>query len=68
MAISLNQFTAFFQGEDKSMERGENHIKSGYVECFSYADGEIVGLRLDFLIVFSLQPLTEQLPNKRSNS
>ena len=50
------------------MERGENHIKSGYVECFSYADGEIVGLRLDFLIVFSLQPLTEQLPNKRSNS
>ena len=34
----------FFQGEDKSIERGENHYKSGYVESFSYADGEIVGL------------------------
>ena len=33
----------FFQGEDKSIERGENHYKSGHVERFSYADGEIVG-------------------------
>ena len=32
----------FFQGE--SIERGENHYKSGHVESFSYADGEIVGL------------------------
>ena len=43
MAISLLHFTAFFQGEDKSIERGENHYKSGHVESFSYADGEIVG-------------------------
>ena len=44
MAISLLHFTAFFQWEDKSIERGENHYKSGHVESFSYADGEIVGL------------------------
>ena len=44
MAISLLHFTAFFQGEDNSIERGENHYKSGHVESFSYADGEIVGL------------------------
>ena len=25
MAISLLHFTAFFQGEDNSIERGENH-------------------------------------------
>ena len=30
--------------EDKSIERGENHYKSGHVESFIYADGEIVGL------------------------
>ena len=34
----------FFQGEDKSIERGENHYKSGHVQSFSYADGKIVGL------------------------
>ena len=34
----------FFQGEDKSIKRGENHFKLGHVESFSYADGEIVGL------------------------
>ena len=70
----------FFRGEDKSIKRGENHYKLGHVESFSYADGEIVGLvhairrerggtyERDFLIVFSLQPLTEQLHNKQSNS
>ena len=44
MAISLLHFTAFFQGEDKSIEIGENHYKSGHVEGFNYADGEIDGL------------------------
>ena len=34
----------FFQGEDKSIKSGGNHYKLGHVECFSYADGEIVGL------------------------
>jgi uncharacterized Zn finger protein len=44
MAISLFHFTAFYQGENKSIERAKNHYKSGHVEGFSYADGEIVGL------------------------
>ena len=44
MAISLLYFTAFFQGEDNSIERDENNYKSGHVESFSYADGEIVRL------------------------
>ena len=34
----------FFQGEDKSIKRGEKHYKLGHVESFSYANGEIVGL------------------------
>jgi hypothetical protein len=34
---------SFFQGEDKSIERGENHYESGHVENFSYANGAIVG-------------------------
>ena len=41
MAISLHHFTAIFQGEDKSIERCENHYKSGHVESFRYADGVI---------------------------
>ena len=44
MVISLLYFTAFFQGEDNSFERGENHYKSGHVESFSFANGEIVDL------------------------
>ena len=44
MAISLLHFTAFFQGEDNSIDRDENHYKSGHVESFNYADGENVGL------------------------
>ena len=31
LAISLLHFTAFFQREDNSIERGENHYKSGHV-------------------------------------
>ena len=71
----------FFQGEDKSIQRGENHYKFGHVESYSHAGGEIGGLvhasyrsvtartrHVVYLIVFYLQPLTEQLHNKRSNS
>ena len=43
VAISLLHFTAFFQREDNGIG-GENHYKSGHVESFSCADGEIVGL------------------------
>ena len=31
MAISLLHFTALLQGEDNSINRGENHYKSGHV-------------------------------------
>ncbi|KAG5277758.1 hypothetical protein AALO_G00091050 [Alosa alosa] len=44
MAISLLHFTTFFQGQEKSIDWGENHYKSGHVERFSYANGEIVGV------------------------
>ena len=72
MAISLLHFTAFFQGQDKSIDRGENHYKSGHVESFSYRyerRREEEGKNDDmtshtrrtvvFLIVFSQRHLTE---------
>ncbi len=43
MAVSLADFTAFFQDEGKSIKRGENHHKSGHVESCSYTKGELVG-------------------------
>ena len=44
MAISLLLSPLYFHGEEKSIERGENHYKSGHVQSFIYADGKIVGL------------------------
>ncbi len=44
MAVSLADFTAFFQDEGKSIKRGENHHKSGHVESCSYSKGELVSL------------------------
>ncbi len=41
MAVSLADFTAFFQDEGKSIKRGENHHKSGHVEKCSYSKGEL---------------------------
>ncbi len=43
MAVSLVDFTAFFQDEEKSIKRGENHFKSAHVESCSYLKGESVG-------------------------
>ncbi len=40
MAVSLADFTVFFQDEGK---RGENYYKSGHVESCSYSKGELVG-------------------------
>ena len=42
--VAISLLHPFFQGEDKSIERGENHYTLRHVESFSYADGEIVGL------------------------
>ena len=68
----------FFQGEDKSIQRGEHHYKFGHVESYSHAGGEIGGLvhasyrsvtahtrHVVFLIVFYIQPLIELLQNNR---
>ncbi len=42
MAVSLADFTAFFQEERKSIKSGENYYKSGHVESCSYSKGEFV--------------------------
>jgi len=44
VAVSLVHLTTFFQGEDKSLKHGENQYRSGHVEGFSYASGEMVGV------------------------
>ncbi len=41
MAVSLADFTAFFQDEGKSIKRGENHYKLGHVQSCSYSKGEL---------------------------
>ncbi len=47
MAVSLEDFTAFFQDKGKSVKRGENHHKSGHVESCRYQlNAFIVRLRL----------------------
>ena len=35
---------SFFKDEERSVNRGENHFKSGHVEQCSYAEGQITGL------------------------
>ncbi len=43
MDVSSADFTAFFQDEGKTINRGENHYKSGHVESCSNSKGELVG-------------------------
>ena len=43
-AIAIRSLTSFFSGEPKSIERGENHYKSDYIESFQYSNGMITGL------------------------
>ena len=43
MAFSISSLCAFFEGEIKSISRGENHYKSGHVECITYAQGVLKG-------------------------
>ena len=40
-AITISALTSFFSDEPKSINRRENHHKSGYVESFHYSDGTI---------------------------
>ena len=70
MPVSLVHFTAFFQGEDKLVERGENHFRSGHVEGFRYASGEMAGdmRRVVFLVMSIPQLLAKESYNILSNS
>ncbi len=43
MAVSLADFTAFFQDKGKSITRDENHYRLGHVESCSYFKGGLVG-------------------------
>ena len=42
-AITISALTSVFSDEPKSINRGENHYKSGHVESFYYSDGIIRG-------------------------
>ena len=44
MSVSVFDIMSFFNKEEKSVKRGENHFKSGHVEQCFYADGHITGL------------------------
>lgn len=42
--LSISALAEYFDSEEKSLKRGENHYDSGHVESFSYSDGVINGL------------------------
>lgn len=42
-SLSIASLSSFFAGEQKSIERGENHVKSDHVESYSYTAGVIRG-------------------------
>ena len=41
--LSIASLVSFFAGEQKSIDRGENHYKSEHVESFSYSTGILRG-------------------------
>jgi hypothetical protein len=43
VALSITSLVSFFDNEQKSLTRGENHYKFSHVESFTYADGTIRG-------------------------
>ena len=42
-SLSISSLASFFSGEQKSLERGENHYRSDHVESFTYSGGIIRG-------------------------
>lgn len=42
-SLSIASLVSFFAGEQKSIDRGENHYKSEHVENFSYSTGILRG-------------------------
>ncbi len=43
MALSITSLLTFFENEQKSISRGENHYKSKHVESFLYVKGVMKG-------------------------
>ena len=43
MAFSVSSLCAIFEGELKSISRGENQYKSGHVYYVTYAEGVLTG-------------------------
>ena len=44
MAVSISSLTSFFKDEQKSINRGENHYKSGHVEQCRLDAGVLTGV------------------------
>lgn len=42
-SLTISSLASFFSGEQKSIDRGENHYKSEHVESFTYSTGVIRG-------------------------
>lgn len=42
-SLSIASLVSFFDGEEKSIDRGENHVKSDHMEAFSYSAGVLRG-------------------------
>ena len=41
--LSIASLVSFFAGEQKSVDRGENHFRSSHVESFAYLPGVLKG-------------------------
>ena len=42
-SLSITSLVSFFSGENKSLERGENHYRSDHINSFTYSSGIIRG-------------------------
>ena len=42
-SLSISSLASFFSGEQKSLERGENHYQSDHVQSFTYSGGIVRG-------------------------
>ena len=42
-SLSISSLASFFSGEQKSLDRGENHYRSDHVQSFTYSVGIIRG-------------------------
>ena len=42
-SLAISSLASFFSGEQKSLDRGENHYRSDHVQSFTYFAGIIQG-------------------------